>query len=127
MDSGLQGYDPLLERIEAEIAARKAAAAGRDDDEALRLESDLSAFVEAAWPSMDPTEYMPNWAVEGLCLHLQAVAEGRIKRLIINFPPRCSKTLVTSVAFPAWIWSRSTRRSSGWPTFGAAYSSSVWS
>ena len=30
-------YDPLLERIEAEIAARKAAMVGRDDDEALRL------------------------------------------------------------------------------------------
>jgi hypothetical protein len=99
-------YDPLLERIEAEIAARKAAAVGRDDDEALRLESDLSAFVEAAWPSIDPTDYMQNWAVDGLCFHLQAVAEGRIKRLIINFPPRCSKTLVTSVAFPAWIWAR---------------------
>jgi hypothetical protein len=87
VNSLAQSYDPLLERIEAEIAARKAAMSGRDDAEALRLESSLSAFVEAAWPNIEPAPYMSNWAVSGLCDHLQSVAEGRIKRLIINFPP----------------------------------------
>ena len=93
------GYDPLLERIEAEIAARGASALGRNDAEALRLEGSLIDFVEAAWPSIDPAEYQPNWAVEGLCEHLQAVADGHIKRCLVNFPPRASKTLVTSVCF----------------------------
>src|SRR5262245_12348067 len=124
MRAAAQTYDPLVERIEAEIAARKAAAIGRDDDEALRLESSLIDFVEAMWPVVDPTGYMANWAVEGLCEHLQAVADARIKRLIINFPPRSSKTLVTSVLFPAWIWARRERSGVSGPqvrVIGASY------
>jgi predicted phage terminase large subunit-like protein len=38
---------------------------------------------------------------------LQAVTDGQIKKLLVNFPPRCGKTLVTSVCFPAWTWARS--------------------
>jgi hypothetical protein len=33
---------------------------------------------------------------------LAAVAQGKIQRLIINLPPRHLKSLLTSVAFPAW-------------------------
>jgi hypothetical protein len=71
-----------------------------------RYESDLLAFVEAAWPSIDPTEYQPNWAIEALCEHLQAVTEGEIRHLLINFPPRCAKTTVASICYPAWVWAR---------------------
>ena len=85
MDSGLQGYDPLLERIEAEIAARKAAMVGRDDDEALRLENSLIDFVAAAWSSVDASEFQDNWAVEGLCEHLEALARGEIRKLLAIF------------------------------------------
>ena len=35
--------------------------------------------------------------------HLQEVAAGRIKRLIINLPPRHLKSICVSVAFTAWI------------------------
>jgi hypothetical protein len=105
----IESYDPLLERIEAEIAAREAAAIGRDDDEALRLEGSLSAFVEAAWRSVDAAPFMANWAVDGLCEHLQAVSDGYIKRLLVNFPPRCSKTLVTSICYPAWTFAQRER------------------
>jgi predicted phage terminase large subunit-like protein len=38
--------------------------------------------------------------------HLQAVTEGEIKRLLINIPFRSGKSLVTSVCWPAWVWSR---------------------
>jgi hypothetical protein len=37
---------------------------------------------------------------------LQAVTDGDIKRLIINIPPRCAKSSLTSVAFPAWTWAQ---------------------
>src|SRR5262249_24010199 len=77
-----------------------------NDEGALRLESSLIDFVEAAWPSMDPSEYQSNLAVTGLCEHLEAVGNGQIRRLLVNFPPRCSKTLVSSVAFPAWVWAQ---------------------
>src|SRR5437667_10124717 len=31
-----------------------------------------------------------------------AVREGKIRRLIINLPPRHLKSLIASIAFPAW-------------------------
>src|SRR5215467_14292498 len=73
------------------------------------LESDLGAFVEAAWPNIDSAEYKTSWAIDALCEHLQAVREGSIKRLLVNYPPRASKTTVASICFPAWVWSQRER------------------
>jgi len=70
------------------------------------LKASLIDFVEAAWPTIDASEYQPSWAVDALCEHLRAVTDGNIARLLINFPPRCGKTLVTSVCWPAWTWAR---------------------
>jgi hypothetical protein len=101
--------DPLLAKIDEVLAMRLAMLGGGDDEEALRLEESFIDFIEAAWPSIDPSEFRTNWAVDGLAEHLQAVANGQIKRLLVNFPPRCSKTLVTSVCWPAWIWAQRER------------------
>jgi predicted phage terminase large subunit-like protein len=101
--------DPLLAKIDEVLAMRLAMLGGGDDEEALRLEGSLIDFVEAAWPWIDGAEYQPNWAVEGLCDHLQAVADGQIKRLLVNFPPRASKTTVASICFPAFLWAQRER------------------
>jgi hypothetical protein len=77
--------------------------------ERLRLEGSLIKFVEEAWPFIDAAPYQPNWAIDALCEHLQAVTEGRISRLLINFPPRCGKTIITSVCWIAWTWARRER------------------
>src|ERR1700688_1494856 len=69
-------------------------------------EDNLLDFVEAAWPSIDPSEYKSCWAIDALCEHLQAVTEGQISRLLVNFPPRCGKTNVASICYPAWVWAR---------------------
>ena len=37
------------------------------------------------------------------------MTEGRISRLLINFPPRCGKTIITSVCWIAWTWARRER------------------
>jgi predicted phage terminase large subunit-like protein len=101
--------DPLLARIDEVLAERMALLGGDNDEEALRLEESLIDFVEAAWPTVDGLAYQSNWAVDALCDHLQAVTEGQISRLLVNFPPRCGKTLVTSVCWPAWTWARRER------------------
>src|SRR5262249_11081903 len=44
-----------------------------------------------------------NGHIEAMAYHLEKVRLGRIKRLIINLPPRYLKSLVTSVAFPAFV------------------------
>ncbi len=41
-----------------------------------------------------------------ICDHLEAVFDGRIKRLIINIPPRYSKTELAVVNFIAWALGR---------------------
>jgi predicted phage terminase large subunit-like protein len=43
-----------------------------------------------------------NWHHEVICRKLQDVFEGRCKRLIINIPPRYSKTEIAVVNFIAW-------------------------
>lgn len=69
-------------------------------------ESSLREFVRAAWPSMDSSEFQESWALDALCDHLEAVTRGHIKRLLINFPPRCGKSNVASIAWPAWTWAQ---------------------
>lgn len=41
-----------------------------------------------------------------MCEHLEAIQCGDIRRLLITIPPRCSKTNVVSICFPAWVWAR---------------------
>jgi len=61
-------------------------------------------FVRQAWQHIDPAPLVWNWHVEAICNHLQAVTEGRIKRLIINIPPGHAKSMLVSVLWPAWVW-----------------------
>lgn len=74
--------------------------------ERVDCEENLYEFLKTAWPTMDPAPWSDGWCVEAIAEHLQAVVDGEIKRLIINVPPRTSKTSLCSVAFPAWTWAQ---------------------
>jgi hypothetical protein len=41
-----------------------------------------------------------------MCEHFEAVANRQILRLLINIPPRHSKSLGLNVFFPAWVWAQ---------------------
>jgi len=43
-----------------------------------------------------------GWHIEVIAAKLTAVRDGSIRRLIVNLPPRHLKSLLASVAFPAW-------------------------
>jgi phage terminase large subunit-like protein len=61
-------------------------------------------FWDYHWPRIEPTrEQMPSVAVDGVTAALQAVADGRIKRLVIEMPPGVGKSKMGPVAFPAWM------------------------
>jgi hypothetical protein len=65
----------------------------------------LKEFVIQAWPILEPeTPFADGIHIDAICLHLQAVTEGRIQNLIINVPPGHAKSLLTSVFWPAWVW-----------------------
>lgn len=65
----------------------------------------LHAFVRWAWQIIEPgTPYVDNWHIAAKCEHLEAVSRGEIRFLLINEPPRCMKSTVTSVCWNAWEW-----------------------
>ncbi len=72
--------------------------------DAKRYEASLIDFVEAAWPSIDPSPFQRHWVLEALCQHLEAVARGEIRFLLANYPPRAGKTNIASICWPAWNW-----------------------
>ncbi|MGL6014360.1 MAG: phage terminase large subunit [Shewanella oncorhynchi] len=72
-----------------------------------KLVASLSAFIKAAWHVLEPdTEYRHNWHIDVICEHLEAVSDGKIKRIVINVPPGHMKSLITCVFWPAWHWIR---------------------
>jgi predicted phage terminase large subunit-like protein len=73
-------------------------------DRALGAQS-LRYFLELAWPQVEPARrFMANYHHDAICEHLEAVFRREILRLIINVPPGTTKSLITSVMWPAWAW-----------------------
>ena len=64
----------------------------------------MRSFIERFWRSVETSEFTAGWHIDAICDHLTAVSEGKIKRLIINIPPRHMKSLGVSVFWPAWDW-----------------------
>lgn len=80
--------DDLMLSVDAELCCRS-----------------LKHFIMGAWHVLEPvTPFADNWHIDVICEHLEAVSRGDIKRLIINMPPRCMKSLIISVCWPAWEW-----------------------
>jgi predicted phage terminase large subunit-like protein len=71
------------------------------------LRQHLPAFVEKVFHTLEPgTDFQHNWHIDHLCWQLARVADGEVRRLIINVPPRSMKSITASVAFPAWVLGR---------------------
>jgi len=67
------------------------------------LRQDFMRFVERCFYELNPqAELALNWHLEVIAAKLAAVREGKIRRLIIKLPPRHLKSLMASIAFPAW-------------------------
>lgn len=70
----------------------------------------LREYIPRSWHLFEPGRpFIGGWHVDCICEHLQAVLDGQIKRLLLNVPPRCSKSSICSVAFPTWAWVRKPR------------------
>ena len=67
------------------------------------LRSDFRFFAQRCFSELNPhTAFADNWHLEVIAAKLIAVREGKIRRLIINLPPRHLKSIMASIAFPAW-------------------------
>src|SRR6516165_10242781 len=75
----------------------------RARDEACR--QDFVSFIRMSFDLLMHAEPLSmNGHIEVMACYLEQVRLGRIRRLIINLPPRYLKSLVTSVAFPAFVF-----------------------
>lgn len=65
----------------------------------------LYEFVKSIWHILEPENpYVDNWHIENICVYLEAVTTFTIPRLLINMPPRMLKSIIVTVAWPAWVW-----------------------
>lgn len=86
-------------------SARTSLQAELDCVDSRLAELDLYEFVKQAWPTIEPGHpFVDNWHLELICEKLQAVTERKIKRLIINVPPRSGKSTIVSALWPVWTW-----------------------
>jgi predicted phage terminase large subunit-like protein len=68
------------------------------------LRADFAAFAERTFHALYPRiPFLMNWHIRVAAARLAAVRQGHIRRLLINLPPRHLKSLLASVAFPAWV------------------------
>jgi predicted phage terminase large subunit-like protein len=64
--------------------------------------SDFVSFFRKCFATLSGTPLLMNWHIYAVSFALEQVLRGKIKRLIINLPPRSLKSMLTSVTFPAF-------------------------
>jgi predicted phage terminase large subunit-like protein len=67
------------------------------------LRKDLACFVRRVATTVVPAGLTWNWHLDAICHALEQVRLGTTRRLIINLPPRSLKSVIASVAFPAFV------------------------
>ena len=94
----MSATSPSIDR--RRLAARRASLAA-----SVCIDS-FADFSERIWhriPMTNPLQRERAVAFEGVCAALQAVGDGRIRRLGICQPPGTAKSVLTTVSFPAWL------------------------
>lgn len=72
--------------------------------EAIIMGQSLREYIPGAWNIVEPNTFIPNWHIDAIADHLQAVTNGDIKDLLITIPPRHSKSLIVAVLWATWEW-----------------------
>lgn len=65
----------------------------------------LKAFKLAVWHIIEPAPYVGGWCQDALDEHLEAVTRGDIRKIVINIPPRHTKS-TDLVIWRAWLWTQ---------------------
>ena len=70
----------------------------------LLLAQDFPAFVMKVFETVSPGDvFRPNWHIDAMTYAAELVIDGKIKRLITTVPPRHLKSIIFSVALPAFL------------------------
>jgi predicted phage terminase large subunit-like protein len=88
LTNNLPGMSPVLARAVVNEASRR----------------DLVRFLARVFEVVAPGEELHlNWHIHAMAHALEGVRTGKTKRLIITLPPRSLKSILASVAFPAFV------------------------
>lgn len=70
-------------------------------------ENDFSFFVKSYLSVVEPETYFEwNWHIDTLCNYCERVYYGDYQNLDFNIPPRMMKSLIITVLFPCWVWTK---------------------
>jgi predicted phage terminase large subunit-like protein len=65
---------------------------------------DFSTFVMKVFETVSPGDvFFPNWHIDAMTYAAELVIRGKINRLIVTVPPRHLKSIIFSVALPAYL------------------------
>lgn len=65
----------------------------------------LRDYARVIWEIIEPGRpLVGGWPLDCLCEHLEAITSGQIRRLLVNIPPGCMKSLMLNVVWPTWEW-----------------------
>ena len=68
------------------------------------LRGSLSAFVRKVFHEINPgATFYDSWYLDAVAYSLERCRAGSCKRLIVTLPPRSLKSIMTSVAYPAFL------------------------
>ncbi len=68
------------------------------------LRTDFKAFCIKVFNTVSGKDiYMDNWHVDVICNEIEQMIDGKNTKLIINIPPRNMKSIICSVALPAFL------------------------
>jgi predicted phage terminase large subunit-like protein len=68
------------------------------------VRADFDAFVERCFRTLNPGKpFERNWHHKAIAYALESVRQGENSRQVVNLPPRSLKSLIASVAFPAFV------------------------
>jgi len=68
------------------------------------LRNDFKSFVQKVFTEVSPNStYLDNWHIDVICSEVIKTMNNEQNRLIINIPPRYMKSIICTVALPAFI------------------------
>lgn len=66
--------------------------------------TDFNVFVERVFTELNGSiPYLDNFHIAVICAEMEALRRGEVLRLAIALPPRSLKSIIASIAYPAWL------------------------
>ncbi|WP_138481583.1 phage terminase large subunit [Dyadobacter bucti] len=83
-----------------------------DDIEREACRDSFYEFLQSFWDVIIKETPVFNWHIKFLCDELQELSKSIVRReakpydLIVNIPPGTTKSTVTTIMWPAWLWTQ---------------------